>query len=114
MELKDEKDGAITVLTVEGRIDATASPQLEAALRGIVDRGERTLLLDLEGTSYISSAGLWALLIGARAMASCTGTIALASLQPNVKEVLAVTGFLNLFRHFKSREVALRELAPSR
>ncbi len=114
MVVTEEKQGAVAVLTVEGRIDTTTAPQLEAALVAVIERGERTLLLDLGGADYISSAGLRALLVGARAMEACRGSIALVALQAAVKEVLAVTGFLNLFRHFKSREIAVRELDASR
>jgi hypothetical protein len=39
------------------------------------------------------------------------GSICLASLQIGVKDVLASTGFMNLFRIFKSGQSALEELA---
>jgi anti-sigma B factor antagonist len=111
MNLTEEKSGKVAVLRVEGRIDALTSPQLEATLLGIIQRGERSIVIDLAEVDYISSAGLRVLLIGAKQMRVSEGSICLASLQIGVKDVLASTGFMNLFRIFKSGQSALEELA---
>ena len=111
MNLTEEKHGKVAVLIVDGRIDALTSPQLETVLLGMIARGERSIVIDLEKVDYISSAGLRVLLIGAKQMRVVVGAICLASLQVGVKDVLSSTGFMNLFRIFKSGQSALEELA---
>jgi anti-anti-sigma factor len=66
--------------------------------------------MDMTRVDYISSAGLRVLLIAAKKTKECHGSICLAALQTGIKDVLAVTGFLNLFRIFSSKESAVAEL----
>ena len=113
MLLTEEKHNQVAVLCIDGRIDPGTSPEFEAALLGMIQRGERSVVLDFAKVGYISSAGLRVLLIGAKKMKDCQGSICLASLQTSIKDVLAVTGFMNLFRLFKSKESAVLELAAN-
>ncbi len=110
MVLSEEKRGPVAVLCIEGRIDPVTSPELEGALLEMMDRGERCIVLDMSAAEYVSSAGLRALLIGAKRMREVGGSISLAGLRPAIKDVLAVTGFLNLFRTFRSAADAVDEL----
>ncbi len=113
MQIAEEKHGPVAVLAVEGRIDTTHAGELETALLALIDRGETTIVLDFAEVNYISSAGLRVLLVGAKKMKAAQGSICLASLQKTVKDVLAVTGFMNLFRLFKSKESAVQELTTA-
>jgi anti-anti-sigma factor len=58
-ELRD-----VDVVTVVGRVDSNTAPQMDQALKGLVDNGRFKIVLDLAGVEYMSSAGL-------RAMVSC-------------------------------------------
>jgi anti-anti-sigma regulatory factor len=51
----------VTVLTVQGDVDASTYQALIAAAREQVAAGAKRILLDLSGVPYISSAGLVAL-----------------------------------------------------
>jgi anti-anti-sigma factor len=113
MLLTEERHDRVAVLCMDGRIDTVTSPAFEAALVSMIQRGDRCIVLDMAGVDYISSAGLRVLLIGARKMKDCHGFICLAALQTAIKDVLAVTGFLNLFRIFRSRENAVVELTEN-
>jgi anti-sigma B factor antagonist len=48
----------ITVLSINGEIDASTSDQLLNQAKSLVSEGTRNLLLDLSQVAYISSAGL--------------------------------------------------------
>ena len=113
MLLTEEKHDQVAVLCIDGRIDSLTSSELETALLAMIQRGERNIVLDFARVGYICSTGLRVLLIGAKKMRECQGSLSLAALQTGVKDVLAVTGFLNLFRVFKSKESAMLELAAS-
>jgi anti-anti-sigma factor len=114
MVLTEHRHDQVAVLGIDGRIDSVTSSELEVAVVAMIQRGERKLVLDFAGVDYISSAGLRVLLIGAKEMQKCQGSLTLASLQPGVKDVLAVTGFLNLFRLFGTKEEAVGELSGTR
>lgn len=51
----------ITVLTLEGELDASNFERLIDEVRGLYERGARHLLIDLSGLTFIASSGLVAL-----------------------------------------------------
>ena len=57
MEIKKVKNGTELNLAVEGRLDTTTAPQLEAELKQSIS-GVETLVLDFANLEYLSSAGL--------------------------------------------------------
>jgi anti-anti-sigma factor len=113
MLLTEEGHERVAVLCIDGRIDSVTSPAFEEAIVGMITRGDRCIVMDMTRVDYISSAGLRVLLIAARKMKECQGSICLAALRTGIKDVLAVTGFLNLFRIFSSRESAIAELTAN-
>ena len=56
MDIKKTKNDTTLTLAIQGRIDTTTAPQLEAELRSDID-GVTELYLDFTGVEYISSAG---------------------------------------------------------
>lgn len=97
MQIREEKDGAVLVLTVSEVLDSLSSPQFEARLLSHIDRGERALLLDCEGVRYMNSAGLKALLLAKKRLEELGGRIVLCGLDANVRMVFDLTGFDRLF-----------------
>ncbi|MFL5725381.1 MAG: STAS domain-containing protein [Chloroflexota bacterium] len=51
----------ITVLALEGELDASNFEHLIDDVRGLYDRGTRSLLVDLAGLTFLASSGLVAL-----------------------------------------------------
>jgi len=51
----------ITVLALEGELDASNFERVIDEVRGLYDAGDRTLLLDLSGLTFMASSGLVAL-----------------------------------------------------
>ena len=67
MEIKKVKNGTELNLAVEGRLDTTTAPQLEAELKQSIS-GVETLVLDFANLEYLSSAGLRVLLAAQKVM----------------------------------------------
>ena len=63
---KTKEDNKLTV-AVEGRLDTTTAPELEAALKEDIE-GVEELVIDLANLEYISSAGLRVLLAAQKIM----------------------------------------------
>ena len=70
MEISTEnRDGALIARAV-GRIDGANARDFEAAVQTAIHECEGPVIVDCEGLSYISSAGLRAILLIAKTLAS--------------------------------------------
>ncbi len=54
---EDARDGALYIRP-HGDLDLSTAPVLEQALRDALDRGQRSLVLDLRGLNFMDSTGL--------------------------------------------------------
>ena len=108
VQIHTAKDGKATVVQLQGKVDATSAPSVEQALIGVIDQGEKKLVIDCASLDFISSAGLRSLLLAVKKMKSAGGAIALAALQPHVKEVFDISGFSALFVIHGSKADAIK------
>ena len=72
MTITTTRNGSALTLQLEGRLDTTTSPQLEAELSASLD-GVKQLTLDLQQLAYLSSAGL-RVILGAQKRNEQAGT----------------------------------------
>lgn len=86
----------IHLLRVSGQLDALTSADYEQRLNQLIAAGARRLILDLGALTYISSAGLRALLATSRSLMAQNGAAVYVNLQPNVREVFEMTGLLGV------------------
>lgn len=94
MDIKKTKNDTTLTLAIQGRIDTTTAPQLEAELKADID-GVTELYLDFTGVEYISSAGL-RVLLSAQKLMSRQGKMVLSHVNESVMEVFEVTGFSDI------------------
>jgi len=79
-------------ITLEGRLDTTTAPELQDTL---ITSFEKTddITLDFTGLSYISSAGLRALLAGHKTASARNASLIITGVSEEILEVLNMTGF---------------------
>jgi anti-sigma B factor antagonist len=106
-----EMRGQVSVVHLEGRWDAQSSPEVEAAVQGLVQPGCR-ILLDLHGVEYMSSAGLRTLLLIYRDVTQSGGQIALARVTERLADVMEITGFGEDFEFYTSVDEGTSALQP--
>ena len=94
MKITKKQDGSALVIALEGRLDTTTAPELEAELKTCLD-GITDLTLDLTNLDYISSAGLRVLLSAHKTMMK-QGQMKVINASEIVKEVFDVTGFADI------------------
>ena len=94
MNIIRNKDGSKLALALEGRLDTTTAPQLEAELKASMD-GVTELDLDFEKLEYLSSAGLRVLLAAQKAM-NKQGSMVIRHVNETIHEVFEVTGFIDI------------------
>ena len=81
-------------LALEGRLDTTTAPQLEAELRNSMN-GITILNMDFEKLEYLSSAGLRVLLAAQKTM-NKQGKMVIRHVNETIREVFEVTGFTGI------------------
>ena len=74
-----------------GRIDAATCAELQEVVYGLIDGGTARIVLDLQETVYISSAGLRVILNAAKRLYG-TGQIVISNVAPEVRRILEVAG----------------------
>lgn len=110
MEFDSKKEADGTVISITGRMDAMTAPDIENRLTELVNAGEKKLVVDLQGLSYISSAGLRSLLATAKKLKTTQGRMVFANLGGHVTEVFRISGFYSLFTVCDSVGAALGSL----
>lgn len=111
MKFEEAREGGVLVLRLSGRLDAETAPDFETAVLSRVDAGESSMVLDLEGLEYVSSAGLRVVLVAAKRLQQAGGKLVVCSLQNPVLEVFRVSGMDSIIDTSKDRAGALAALA---
>ena len=94
MNIIKTKEGSTLSLALEGRLDTTTAPQLEAALQGAME-GVTKLNMDFEKLEYLSSAGLRVILAAQKTM-NRQGSMVIRHVNETIQEVFEVTGFVDI------------------
>jgi len=116
MELSSRQIGDVTLIQVRGRIDHKTATDFENALKSHLNpdpEGEhRKLLMDLGGVDFMTSAGLRVLMIAAKTCDKQKWDIAVAALQPGIREIFKISRFDLVLKVFPNVKSALENLAP--
>ena len=107
----ERRDGVLTA-RVEGRIDGSNAVQFEEAVRTAIEESDRAVLIDCEGLSFISSAGLRVVLLTAKTLMGRNAGFALCSLSEPIREVFRISGFDSIVAIHPTREEALAAFGP--
>lgn len=94
MTINKTKEGTELVLELEGRLDTTTAPELEAELSQSLD-GVKKLVLDMQKLNYLSSAGL-RVILGAQKRMNKQGSMVVRHVNETIMEIFEVTGFADI------------------
>ena len=94
MTISKALEGSKLTIILEGRLDTTTSPALEAELKDALT-GITELVFDFEKLEYISSAGLRILLANQKIM-NKQGSMVIKNVNEVIAEVFEVTGFADI------------------
>ncbi|MFA7430324.1 MAG: STAS domain-containing protein [Rhodospirillaceae bacterium] len=112
MSITAERDGNTLILELQGRLDSTSSAAVEADILGQLDGGAAHVVLDFARLDYISSAGLRVILVTAKRVKQAGGIMVLCALQPHIREVFEISGFLSILTVTDDRAAAMAK-APA-
>ena len=94
-------------------MDAASEHAFDLECETVLQGGRRHVAVDLAGLSYISSAGVGALLRLAGLFRDRNGEVVLCGAKGVVKSVLEITRVSSLFRMCDSVEAAATEMGPA-
>jgi anti-anti-sigma factor len=100
-----------TLVSLNGRLDATASPEVKATLRRLVGEGHRKIVVDLHQVPFIDSSGLASLVSGLRLAREQDSTVVLCNIQTQAQIVFQLTMLDRIFAIYPNLEEATQYLA---
>jgi anti-sigma B factor antagonist len=87
----EKRFGEDTLIKVSGRIDTISAPDFEKAVDEVLEEAN-SLVFDLAGVEYISSAGLRVILKAQKVMGN-KGKMKIINVPEAVREIFDITGF---------------------
>ncbi len=91
MLINKEVNGNELTVALDGRLDTTTAPQLEAELSNSLN-DVKALVIDMKKLVYISSAGLRVLLKTQKIM-NKQGSMVVKNISQEIQDIFEVTGF---------------------
>lgn len=101
MDISTSQYKRCDVVKAAGRIDGSTAPQLEEAMKSVMDAGRYKIILDMSDINFMSSAGWWVLI---RTQKNCKrfnrGELVLACIDDKIRSSLDLVGMGHYFRIF--------------
>ena len=94
MNIVKNLEGTKLTIALEGRLDTTTAPDLEAEVKSSLDNVNE-LVFDFEKLEYISSAGL-RVVLGAEKIMKGKGSMVVRNVNDTIMEVFEITGFSDI------------------
>ncbi|MEO8368937.1 MAG: STAS domain-containing protein [Candidatus Solibacter sp.] len=109
VKLTTRQVGDVTVVDVAGRITlGEGSATLRDAMRDMVSKNQKKILLNLGEVSYIDSSGIGELVSGFTTVTNSGGNLKLLNLNKRVKDLLQITKLYTVFDVHEDEAGAIR------
>ena len=108
--------GDLTILALDGFLDAHTAPEFEKAIQAELDGGNYRIIVACDKLTYISSAGLGVFMGFIEEIREKSGDIKICALTPKVKQVFDILGFPSLYDVLDDVPAAVQRfaVAPTR
>jgi anti-sigma B factor antagonist len=97
----------VRVVEINGELDIATSPRVRELLSAAASDGDRPIVLDLTGCTFIDSTGLATLLHGTKPAQNGESNVAIASLGGEVRKLLELTAIDRTIPVFDAVEQAV-------
>jgi anti-sigma B factor antagonist len=107
--ISEREVGDVTVLDLSGKITiGEGSVQLREAVRGLLERGKKQVLINLGGVDYVDSSGIGELVSCFTTTKNQGGQLKLLNLTKKIRDLLQITKLLTVFETFDDEAEAIR------
>ena len=97
------------IIALQGQVNSSNAATVETEVLSVVTQGAKNVLLNMTELSYISSAGLRVVLVLAKRLKQAGGKLVIYGMQPHVREVFDISGFLAILNVAGTRAEALEQ-----
>ena len=109
LDLKERQAGDITILDLSGEVRiGEGSIALRDAIRGLADKGQKKILLNLAGVKYMDSSGVGELIANYTTVTRDGGQLKLLNLTDRIQNLLVITKLLTVFDSYEDEASALQ------
>jgi anti-sigma B factor antagonist len=100
LQIRDEQDDTMCVLTLEGEVDVYTAPALKEKLVANIEKGCSNVVVNMEGVSFIDSSGLGVLVSALRRSRERGGSVRILCTRDNILKIFRITGLDKVFPIF--------------
>jgi anti-sigma B factor antagonist len=109
VKLASRQVGDVTVVDAAGRITlGEGASAFRDIIRELAQKGDKKLLLNLSGVSYIDSSGIGEMVSGFTTVTNNGGQLKLVGLSKRVKDLLQITKLYTVFEAYDDEAQAVR------
>lgn len=106
LAIRTSIEDGLSIISLEGFVDAHTAPQFENTMQSEVDKGRSKIIVNCEKLNYISSAGLGVFMSFIEDVREKGGDIKISGLIPKVKQTFDILGFQDIFDMLEDIETA--------
>jgi anti-sigma B factor antagonist len=107
-------DRGVIVVDLTGKIAlGETSQQLHSDLRGLVDNGNKNILINLSKVRMIDSSGLGTLVAGFTTVERAGGQLKLTNLSDKASELMTITKLYTVFDVFDDEQAAINSFSKA-
>jgi anti-sigma B factor antagonist len=108
LTINSRQAGDVTILDLSGKITiGEGSVQLREAVRGLLDGGNKKILLNLGDVSYVDSSGIGELVSSYTTTSNNGGHLKLLNLTKKIQDLLMITKLLTVFQVYDNEQEAV-------
>ena len=101
--------GDISVINLEGYLDAHTAPKLENNFTQLIDQKRFNIVVNFEELAYISSAGLGVFMAYIEKIRENNGDIKLSNMSDKVYNIFDLLGFPLLYEIYRTEDEAVKK-----
>ncbi|MCZ8237939.1 MAG: STAS domain-containing protein [Leptospiraceae bacterium] len=106
LSVKESNQGAITILSLNGELDAKTAPEFRAKLDSLASAGKVKIICDCKDLSYVASAGIGVMNAIQKTLVSHSGELILIAVKKEIRDTMDLMYFTKKVRLFGSIEEA--------
>jgi anti-sigma B factor antagonist len=108
LDVKERQAGDVTILDLNGSVRmGEGAVSLRNAIRGLVDQGNKKILLNLAAVKNIDSSGIGELIANYTTISRDGGQLKLLNLTEKIQNLLVITKLLTVFDSYDNEADAL-------
>jgi anti-anti-sigma factor len=112
VDIQSKEQGGALVISLAGSVDSLTAGSAQNYIGAKFDRGQRQIVLDLDRVDFMSSSGLRLLVNMLKRSHDVGGGFRLASVPPNVRRTLEISGLERILDIYRSVEEAVGSFGP--